>query len=202
MQTKKHFAGNEDFERSASYCRIVNERHFLRLNELVQDALQAGAKPEWGGKADKATRFFHPMILTQVPMHARLMNEEIFGPVLPVITYKDLDEAIAIVNSKPKALALYVFTQQKTVREKILNETSSGGVCVNDCGIHFLHHNLPFGGVNHSGLGKSHGYYGFLAFSHEKAVLKQKNGFTSVKAFYPPYTSLSARLMDWFLKLF
>jgi aldehyde dehydrogenase (NAD+) len=201
-QTRELFAGNGNFETSASYCRIVNERHFLRLSELVQDALQAGAKPAWSGKTDPVTRFFHPVILTQVPMHARLMNEEIFGPVLPVITYKNLDEAIAIVNSKPKALALYVFTQQKAVSDKILDQTSSGGVCVNDCGIHFLHHNLPFGGVNNSGLGKSHGYYGFLAFSHEKAVLKQKNGFTSVKAFYPPYTSLSARLMDWFLKLF
>jgi aldehyde dehydrogenase (NAD+) len=73
---------------------------------------------------------------------------------------------------------------------------------VNDCGIHFLHHNLPFGGVNNSGIGKSHGHYGFLAFSNEKPVLKQKSGFTSVRAFYPPYTPLSKKLMDWFLKFF
>lgn len=202
LQTKKLFTENGDFESSASYCRIVNERHFLRLNELVQEALQAGAKLEWGGKTDAATRFFHPMVLTDVPLRARLMNEEIFGPVLPVATYKNAEEAIQFVNSKPKALALYLFTNRKKDREKILAETSSGGVCINDCGIHFLHHNLPFGGVNNSGMGKSHGYYGFLAFSNEKPVLKQKSGFTSVRAFYPPYTSLSKKLMDWFLKFF
>ena len=201
-QTKKHFAGSGSFEDSKSYCRIVNQRHFQRLNELLQDALQAGAKLEWGGNTDPSTRFIHPMILTQVPMEARIMNEEIFGPILPVISYKDLNEAIAIINSKPKALALYVFTNKKSTREKILNETSSGGVCVNDCGIHFLHHNLPFGGVNNSGIGKSHGHYGFLAFSNEKPVLKQKRGFTSVRVFYPPYTRRSRKLMDWFLKLF
>lgn len=201
-QTRKLFAKEGDFESSASYCRIVNERHFIRLNELVQDALQAGATSAWSGKTNLATRFFHPVILTNVPPHARVMNEEIFGPVLPVITYRHLDEAIALINSKPKPLALYVFTRQGAVRDQVLQQTSSGGACVNDCGIHFLHHRLPFGGVNNSGLGKSHGHYGFMAFSHEKPVLKQKNGFTSVKAFYPPYTSLSARLMDWFLKLF
>lgn len=201
-QTQNLFGEGQDIEKSKSYCRIVNDRHFLRLNELLQDALEKGATLAWGGKTDHSTRFFHPMILAQVPMQSRLMNEEIFGPILPVITYKHLDEAIRIINSKPKALALYLFTRRKKIQEKILNETSSGGVCINDCGIHFLHHNLPFGGVNNSGIGKSHGYYGFLAFSHEKAVLKQKSGFTSVRAFYPPYTNLSKRLMDWFLKLF
>jgi aldehyde dehydrogenase (NAD+) len=201
-QIKKLFSENGSFEHSKSYGRIVNERHFNRLNELVQDALQAGAKMEWGGNADRTTRFFHPMILTQVPAQSRIMNEEIFGPVLPVITYKNLDEAIATVNNKPKPLALYFFTGSHKEREKILRETSSGAVCINDCAIHFLHHNLPFGGVNNSGIGKSHGYYGFLAFSNEKPVLKQKSGFTSVRPFYPPYTATSRKLMDWFLKLF
>jgi aldehyde dehydrogenase (NAD+) len=201
-QTKKLFAENGNFEASSSYCRIVNDRHFVRINELIQDALNNGAKLVWGGKTDQGSRFIHPMVLAQVPLHARLLQEEIFGPVMPVLTYKNLDEAIAFVNSKPKALALYVFTRKDKVRERILSETSAGGVCVNDCGIHFLHHNLPFGGVNNSGIGKSHGYYGFLAFSNEKPVLRQKSGFTSVRVFYPPYTTASARLMDWFLKLF
>jgi aldehyde dehydrogenase (NAD+) len=202
QQTKKLFSSDGNFETSDSYCRIVNERHFLRLNELLQDALQAGAKLEFGGKADLSTRFFHPMILTNVPLSTHIMSEEIFGPILPIITYRNLEEAVNLINSKPKALGLYVFTREKSVRERVLNETSSGGVCVNDCAIHFLHHNLPFGGVNNSGIGKSHGYHGFLTFSHEKPVLKQKSGFTSIQAFYPPYTSLSRKLMDWFLKLF
>jgi aldehyde dehydrogenase (NAD+) len=201
-QTKKLFAEDDNFEKSGSYCRIVNERHFIRLNEILQDALHQGAKLEFGGKVDQGTRFIHPMILTQVPAQARLMTEEIFGPILPVVTYRNLEEAITFINSKPKALALYIFSHQRKSQQKILKETSAGAVCINDCGIHFLHHNLPFGGVNNSGIGKSHGYYGFLAFSNEKPVLKQKGGLTSVKAFYPPYTAWSKKLMDWFLKLF
>lgn len=201
-QTKKLFAEDNDFEKSRSYCRIVNEKHFIRLNDLLQDALHNGAKLEFGGKVDQGSRFIHPMILSQVPGHARMMTEEIFGPILPIIAYQNIDEAIAMVNDKPKALALYIFSNQQKIRNKILLETSAGAVCVNDCGIHFLHHNLPFGGVNNSGIGKSHGHYGFLAFSNEKPVLKQKSGLTSVKAFYPPYTSWSKKLMDWFLKLF
>src|SRR5690606_35167367 len=112
------------------------------------------------------------------------------------------EEAIQFVNQKPKPLALYLFTRSGAIRESILRATSAGGVCVNDCGIHFLHHGLPFGGVNTSGHGKSHGHYGFLAFSNEKPVLRQRPGMTSVKMLYPPYTTASQRIMDWFLKFF
>jgi aldehyde dehydrogenase (NAD+) len=200
-QTKDLFSEN-DFEKSRSYCRIVNDRHFRRLNELLQDALTNGAKLELGGTVDESARFFHPMILSHVAPHSRIMNEEIFGPILPVLSYRSLDEALAIINDKPKALALYVFSTQRKIQQRVLKETSSGAACINDAGIHFLHHNLPFGGVNNSGIGKSHGYYGFVAFSNEKPVLKQRSGLTSVRAFYPPYTTFSRRLMDWFLKLF
>jgi aldehyde dehydrogenase (NAD+) len=181
-QTKNLFSEG-DFEKSGSYCRIVNDRHFKRLNELLQDALNHGAKLEFGGKVEESSRFIHPMIISQVASHSRLMNEEIFGPILPVLTYRGLDDALAIINDKPKALALYIFSTQSKIQRRILRETSSGAVCINDAGIHFLHHNLPFGGVNNSGLGKSHGHYGFLAFSHEKPVLKQRSGLTSVRAF-------------------
>jgi aldehyde dehydrogenase (NAD+) len=202
-QTKKLFATKEgDFETSTSYCRIVNEKHFIRINELIQDALNKGAKLEYGGKTDVTSRFIHPMILTQVPQDARVMEEEIFGPVLPIVPYQSIEEAVRFINGKPKPLALYIFTDQTQVQQKMIKETSAGAVCVNDSAIHFLHHNLPFGGVNNSGLGHSHGYYGFLAFSHGKPVLKQKHGFTTVQPFYPPYTSWSKKIMDWFLKLF
>ncbi len=202
QQTKKLFSEAGDFEKSASYCRIVNERHFIRLQALVDEALQQGAKAELSGRSDQSTRFFHPVILTNVSQHARVMEEEIFGPILPIIAYQDIDEAIRIINGKPKPLALYLFNNSRQTTKRVLMETSSGGVCINDSGIHFLHHNLPFGGVNNSGIGKSHGYWGFVAFSNEKPVLRQKAGFTSVRAFYPPYTSFSRKLMDWFLKFF
>jgi aldehyde dehydrogenase (NAD+) len=194
--------GSETFENSTSYCRIVNDRHFARLNGLVQDALQRGAKLEFGGKVDPVTRFIHPMILTNVPTDARLLEEEIFGPILPILTYRNIDEAVKFINAKPKPLALYVFTRSEKLQQKVLKETSAGAACVNDCAIHFLHHGLPFGGVNNSGMGKSHGHYGFAAFSNEKPVLKQRSGLTSVSVFYPPYTTFSRRIMDWFLKLF
>ena len=202
-QTKKLFLGESpSFDKSDNYCRIINERHFIRLNELLQDALNKGAKLEFSGNVDQSSRFIHPMILTNVSADSRLMDEEIFGPILPVITYKNLDEVVDIINSKPKALGLYVFSNSNSDQNKILKETSSGGVCINDCAVHFLHHNLPFGGVNNSGIGKSHGYYGFIAFSNEKPVMKQKSGWTPIQLFYPPYTSRSKKIMDWFLKLF
>ena len=202
LYIRKHFAEGDTFDTSASYCRVVNERHFSRVNELLKDALYHGAKLEYGGSIDEATRFIHPVILSHVPMDARLMEEEIFGPILPVISYTHIDDAVQVINAKQKALALYIFTRSKSDRRKIIQETSSGAVCINDCAVHFLQHNLPFGGINNSGIGSSHGYFGFLAFSHDKPVMKQKGGFTSIPPFYPPYTNLSKKLMDWFLKLF
>lgn len=199
---KLMFSENGNFESGPSYCRIVNEKQFLRLNELLHDALTRGAHPALGGPVDLKTRFFHPVILTRVPLDCRLMEEEIFGPILPVLSYRDIAEAIELINSKPKPLALYAYTTSRKEKKRLLKETSSGGACINDSGIHFLHHNLPFGGVNNSGIGKSHGRYGFLAFSNEKPVLHQKSGFTTIKLFYPPYTKWSGKIMDWFLKFF
>ena len=201
-KTQKLFASAGSFETSPDYGRIVNESNFGRVHALVEEAVDLGAKVEWEGPSERASRFMHPVILTQVPPESRIMKEEIFGPVLPVLTYKRIEEALALIGSKPKALALYIFTQQKTLRQRVVRETSSGTVCINDCGIQFLHHELPFGGINNSGIGKSHGHFGFLAFSNEKPVLKQKSGFTAVQAFYPPFTRRTKQLMDWFLKLF
>ena len=193
---------NESFERSEHYCRIVNDKHFLRLQTLLQETVDQGATIIFGGEVNKDTRFIHPTVLSHVPPTSRIMSEEIFGPILPIIIFRKLEDAIAVINDKPKPLALYIFSESKKEQQQILRDTSSGGVCINDSGIHFLHHNLPFGGVNHSGIGKSHGYYGFLTFSNEKPVLKQRAGVTSVSAFYPPYTTRSKKLMDWFLKFF
>jgi aldehyde dehydrogenase (NAD+) len=191
-----------DLEKSNDYGRIVSHAHFDRLEGLINDAINRGAKVEWDGPRDKANRFLHPVILTNPSPDSRVMHEEIFGPVLPIVTCESLEEAINIISAKPKPLALYVFTKNRAIRKRVLAETSSGTVCINDCGVQFLNHALPFGGVNNSGLGKSHGHYGFLAFSNEKPVMKQKSGMTSVRAFYPPYTRRTKQLMDWFLKLF
>lgn len=202
QKTKGMYSPDDNFEESADYGRIVNGANFARMVSMLQDAIERGAKVEWQGKYDEASRFMHPVILTDVDHNSRIMQEEIFGPLLPIIAYDTLDEALSIINFLPKPLALYVFTSRRSVREQVLQQTSAGAVCINDCGLQFLHQGLPFGGINNSGMGKAHGHDGFLAFSHEKPVLKQRNGLTAVKAFYPPYTRRTQQLMDWFLKLF
>jgi len=202
-QVQKLFSGSEkNIQESNHYARIVNEKHYDRLNILLQDAVDKGATLELSGPVEQSERFIHPMILSKVSLDSRVMEEEIFGPILPVLVYQSLDDVIGMINSKPKPLALYFFGSNKNDLHRVKQETSSGAICINDCAIHFLNHNLPFGGVNNSGIGKSHGYYGFMAFSNEKPVLKQMNGFTSFLLFYPPYTPRVKRLINWLLKLF
>jgi aldehyde dehydrogenase (NAD+) len=186
---------------SPHYARIVSDKHYARIMDIISDAVQHGAVVHLTPDYDASSRFIHPILLSNVPTDSRVMEEEIFGPVLPILEYTNLEEAIRLINNQPKPLALYVFSRNKTEAYRIVRETSSGSVCINDCAIQFLHHNLPFGGVNNSGIGKAHGYYGFLAFSNEKPVLKQRSGLTSIKPLYPPYTSRAKKLMDLLLKM-
>ena len=130
------------------------------------------------------------------------MEEEIFGPILPILTFQSLEDVLHIVNRGPKPLALYIFSTNRRFREAILRETSAGGVCINDCIVQFTHPGLPFGGVNNSGIGKSHGRYGFLAFSNEKPVLKQKSGFAAPYLLYPPYKASMKKVVDILLRWF
>jgi aldehyde dehydrogenase (NAD+) len=130
------------------------------------------------------------------------MEEEIFGPILPIMTYSNTTEAIHYINNKPKPLALYIFSNSEEVANTILKQTSSGGAVVNDCVVHFLQNELPFGGVNNSGIGKAHGHFGFLAFSNEKAVLEQRVGFTPSKSLYPPYNFIGKKISQALLKWF
>ena len=189
-------------ENSPSYARIVNTRNFERLNHLLQDAVQRGATLEMSGPVNQETCFIHPMILSNVPPEASIMEEEIFGPILPVVTFRTTEEVLAIINQKPKPLALYIFSNNRLFRESILHQTSAGGVCINDCIMQFTHPNLPFGGVNNSGMGKSHGRFGFLAFSNEKPVLKQKSGFALPYLLYPPYKAKMKKVVDILLRWF
>lgn len=194
--------GGETIHESKHYTRLVNKKHWLRMGAMLEDALAKGAKLEYGGEVSEADHFFHPTLLTHVPKDSKLMEEEIFGPILPIITYSSLTEAITFVNSRPKPLALYLYSQSAKEQQLVTTATSSGAVCINDSAVHFLNNHLPFGGVNNSGLGNTHGHYGFLAFSHLKPVMKQRNGLSSVKPLYPPYTRLGKQLMNWLLKMF
>jgi aldehyde dehydrogenase (NAD+) len=191
----------KSFDESAHYARIVNQKHATRLHELLQDAIEHGAELKLQGNFNLEDRFLHPVLLSNVSASSRIMEEEIFGPILPIISFDSITEVIQTINQKPKPLALYYFGSSKTELNQLKNQTSAGAMCINDCAIHFLNLNIPFGGVNNSGIGKSHGHYGFLVFSNEKPVMRQRHGFTSVKFFYPPYTNGVKRMIDLLLKM-
>ncbi|MCS6833465.1 MAG: aldehyde dehydrogenase family protein, partial [Flammeovirgaceae bacterium] len=185
---------------SPDFARIINDRHFKRLTGLLEDAIEKGANIAYGGTTDADTRYIEPTLLIDVEKDMKVMQEEIFGPILPIIGYEQLDNAINFVASMPKPLALYVFSQNKRKTDYILLRTSAGTTCINECVIQFSNSNLPFGGVNHSGIGKSHGYYGILAFSNERAILEQRTGMTTIKALYPPYNALIKKMVDTMIK--
>ena len=177
------------------YGKIISKKHFDRLENLIRDAVEKGARINWGGKFDEKTSRIDPVILTQLPKDANIMEEEIFGPILPIIPYNDLTEAIDYVNQKAKPLALYIFSKSDKNIKKIIKSTSAGGTCINDVLVHIANPKLPFGGVNHSGTGSSHGFFGFRNFSHERSVVTQRSlDFNSLV--YPPYTT-----KQWVLKL-
>ena len=153
----------------------------------MDDALKRGAQIKIGGTFEDSDRTIHPTVLTNVSLDAFIMKEEIFGPVLPVLTYKNLKEVIEFVNANNKPLALYVFSKNKRNIENILKQTSSGGACINDVMIHISNPHLSFGGVNASGIGGSHGIHGFKAFSHERSIMYQSQLVDIGKIVYPPY---------------
>jgi len=172
---------------SPDYCRIINHHHFERVCRLVDDATAHGAAIRAGGERDEAQKYIAPTVLTGVGDDALVMQEEIFGPILPVLAYNDLAEPIAAINARPKTLALYVYAKDRAPANRVLQETSAGGTCVNASLMHFTHDNLPYGGIGNSGLGNAHGFYGFRAFSHERAVLEDK--FSITPMLFPPYTA-------------
>lgn len=190
----KEFYRNDKLNES-SYGQIVNERHFGRLSGILEDVVEGGGEILHGGSAQAETSTIEPTLVTGLPDSSRALNEEIFGPILPLIRYRNLNEVIDEIIRKPKPLALYLFTKSKHNTKKIVDEIPAGGVCINDTVLHFSHVNLPFGGVNNSGLGKSHGFHGFVAFSNEKPVLKQRIGITTIKFFYPPYNSFKNKML-------
>jgi aldehyde dehydrogenase (NAD+) len=153
-----------------SIAQIVNKGNFARVKGLVDDALAQGAKVVAGGDLEEEDLTVHPTMLTGVTPEMKILQEEIFAPVLPVMTYENLDEVIEYIEARDKPLALYVYSPNPDNVQKVLDRTSSGGVTVNGVFSHYLENRLPFGGVNGSGMGSYHGHFGFKAFSHERAV--------------------------------
>ena len=183
---KKYFSDKQ--LNKEDYGKIISESHFKRLKNLLDDALVKGATLRIGGTFEGSDRTVYPTVLTNVSFDSLIMKEEVFGPVLPVLTYKNITEVINYVNTNNKPLALYIFSNSKSNVERILNQTSSGGACVNDVLIHISNPHLSFGGINTSGMGGSHGFHGFKAFSHERSLMYQSKLFDISKVVYPPYS--------------
>ncbi|KAM7518847.1 hypothetical protein LguiB_017809 [Lonicera macranthoides] len=191
LELKKFYG--EDPLKSEDLSRIVNLGHFGRLTNLLGDS-KVSNKIVYGGQKDKPNLKIAPTILLDVPEDSLIMNEEIFGPLLPIITVDKLEDSFDIINSRPKPLAAYLFTNNKNLKQEFVSRISAGGVVTNDTTLHLTLQSLPFGGVGESGIGAYHGKFSFDAFSHKKAVL-HRSFAADAPARYPPYTPGKLRLL-------
>ena len=179
---------------NSDYTAIINQRHFARLAGYLEQATSFGAEvielyPATGDQR------FSPCLVNNVTDEMQLMQDEIFGPILPIVPYQTLEQALAYIEQRPRPLALYYFGYDKTEQQQVLEQSHSGGVCLNDTLMHVAQEDLPFGGVGPSGMGSYHGHEGFLTFSHAKSVfIKQR--FNAAKVIYPPYGGVLQRLVS------
>jgi len=193
----KSFYG-ENAAESNSFARIVNGRHFKRVSSLLTSSK---GRIVIGGSTDEKTNYIEPTLVVDVKPDDSLMREEVFGPVLPFVSVKNVDEAIGIINKGEKPLALYVFSKDNENIDKLVKSTSSGGVTINDTIMHSALRTLPFGGVGCSGQGAYHGKFTFEAFSHRRGCLVRKQAMEKLNDMrYPPYSSRKIALMTWFMK--
>ncbi len=181
---------------SPDFPRLVDDAAYRRLSGLLAASIEAGARVVVGGEHDAADRYIAPTILADVNSLNPIMDDEIFGPILPVLTYRTLDDVVAFVNARPKPLALYIFSKDQSVRDDLIARTSAGGTVVNNVLLHLGNPELPFGGVGASGNGSYHGWFGFRTFSHERALLVQ-GPLRLDRLLYPPYT----RRVQWLTRL-
>lgn len=198
--TKMYDADGKGTENSDSYARIVNERHFGRIKSYLDDAIAKGAKVEIGGKTIANQNFIEPTVLTNVNDNMKVMQDEIFGPLLPIMTYSNQEDVIKYINSKEKPLALYINSKSSKNVDYFLNNTTAGDTIINDVLLQFGNSEIPFGGVNNSGIGKSNGYFGFQEFSNMRGVMKRN--FGDMKFIYPPYTDRVKKIINAFIKYF
>ncbi|TSA85618.1 aldehyde dehydrogenase family protein [Deinococcus detaillensis] len=185
--------------RGPDYGRMIDPQSVTRLRGLTKASQEAGAELAYGGVFDESERYISPTLVTGVQPDMPLMQQELFGPVLPVVTYQTLDEAIDLIQRHEKPLALYLFTKTAETQRRVERQTSSGSLVVNGTVIQFVHPRLAFGGVGHSGQGSYHGEYSFRAFSHHRAITREPT-LSPVRAMYPPYGRVLPRLTAWALR--
>lgn len=184
---------------SDSLAHLVNEAHAERIRRLLQDARAKGAVCYHGGESADNLPFVSPTILTQVPEDALVLQEEIFGPLLPVLPYRDLSDAIRFINERERPLTMSIFSRNRRTVRTLLQQTRAGGSCINHAQLHYFIPDLPFGGINGSGIGKAHGRHGFESFSNARAVYRQHT-WGPTELFKPPYTAIKQRIMDLTIK--
>ncbi|MFN9596315.1 MAG: aldehyde dehydrogenase family protein [Bacteroidota bacterium] len=170
---------------SSDYSRIINRKNLLRLKNLMEQDLEVGAHLLYGGAMDEDDLFIEPTLLGNMKPYMGLMQQEIFGPILPVCTYKRIDDALHTINSMERPLALYILSNDRKATRHVLSNTTSGGVGINELMVTSVNPALPFGGVNHSGIGRSNGLAGFISFSNERGVVRRSWG--TFAPIYPPY---------------
>ncbi len=192
----------DDVVTSDSYCRIVNDRHFDRIKCYMDDAIKRDVKILSGGQMDKTQDYISPTIVANADDDSDLMTEEIFGPVLPIRIYSKLTEVVDAINKRERPLAMYIYSSKKKNINYLINNTRAGGTCINHSAIHFFNNNLPFGGVNNSGIGKAHGEWGFKSFSNERGVLKQWSPMSAIELMMPPYNDIKQKMIDLSIKWF
>jgi aldehyde dehydrogenase (NAD+) len=195
---KMYNADGQGVQASPYFCRIVNQRHFNRLRSYIDDAVRQGADVAYGGQTDANENYVSPTILTGVHDGMKVMQDEIFGPILPIKAFDDLQEAADYINAKEKPLAMYIHSKREANIEMLLRQTSAGATVINDSMIHNTHPTMPFGGVNNSGIGKMNGWYGFQEFSNARGVLRQR--FGSFSMIYPPYTDKVKKIVRFLTK--
>lgn len=186
------------YHSSNDYCGIVNQAHHQRLSTAINEAIDHGAELLHGGKITE-DNFISPTLIESVSEDSHLMKEEIFGPILPVKTYKDIKEVIQYINKGDRPLSLYIYSRTNKTIKKVIKETRAGSSCVNNSIIQYSNHHLPFGGVNNSGIGSSHGIYGFKTFSNARSIMRQYS-FGPIDAIMPPYDKFKKKLVEFTLK--
>lgn len=181
---KRNYTDNVDH-----YCKIINERNFDRLEKMIDRE-----KVVFGGESNREKRYISPTVLDNVTWDDAVMQEEIFGPILPILTYKNLETAMQTVVEGEKPLSAYLFSNDAKEQELFTEKLSFGGGCINDTLMHLSNDRLPFGGVGNSGIGHYHGKFGFIAFSHQKAILKKSN-YLEPELKYPPYSDAKLNIL-------
>jgi aldehyde dehydrogenase (NAD+) len=192
---------SNDPQKSSDYSNIVNQKHTLRIAGYLEDAKQKGANIIHGGKVDVQGNYISPTLVDNLDWNNELMQNEIFGPVLPIFGFDDINEVVEVINRGEKPLAMYIYSKKQKNIDQLISNTSAGTTCINNNDVQFFNTYLPFGGVNNSGIGKSHGHYGYQAFSNQRAVMIQHIP-SAIELMMPPYSNFKDKLIALSLKYF